>query len=155
MAVSEELIKKINNLIKLDHDAVEAYQQAIDRMKSETCKQKLSEFQEDHRRHVRELSECVTRFGGKPQTRDVKGFFLKGMTAVQSMMGDEMALIAMQTNEKLTNRTYDEATKDASFPDDVKRIISRNRGDEARHLAWINKAIEQRLWEERGTEAQV
>jgi rubrerythrin len=79
--------------------------------------------------------------------------FIKGMTAIQSMAGDEMALKAMQTNERLTNRTYQEALDDADLPDDVREIVARNRADEARHLTWVEKALAERLWEA-GTTAQ-
>ena len=148
MAVSEALIKRLNHLLMLDHDAVDAYQQAIDRLTNEYCRSQLLTFQADHRRHIADLKDCIVRYGGKAQDRrDVKGFFIKGMTAIQSMMGDEMALKAMQTNEKLTNRDYQEAVDDKSLPDDVREIIVKNRADEARHLDWINKALDQRLWE--------
>jgi len=153
MATSEALINRLNSLLMLDHDAVDAYQQAIDRIKSEYCRSQLRAFQADHRQHITDLKECITRYGGKPQDRrDVKGFFIKGMTAMQSMMGDEMALKAMQTNEKLTNKNYQEALDDRSLPDDVRSIVAKNRADEARHLDWINQALSQRLWESSGTQ---
>lgn len=148
MAVSEKFVERLNNLMMLDHDAVDAYQQAIDRMKSEFCKQKLREFQADHRRHIADLKDCVVRYGGQPKDRrDIKGFFIKGMTAIQSMMGDEMALVAMRTNEKLTNSEYQKAVDDRTIPEDVAKVLVKNRGDEARHLAWVEQAIDQKLWQ--------
>lgn len=149
MAVSQQLIDRLNKLLMLDHDAVEAYQQAIDRMGSATCRNKLSEFQNDHRRHIDGLKKCITQFGGTPKDRtDVKGFFIKGMTSLQSMMGDEMALKAMQTNEKLTNRTYQDALDDLQMPEDIRLLVQKNRDDERRHLQWIEMALQQRLWEQ-------
>lgn len=149
MAVSQQLIDRLNKLLMLDHDAVEAYQQAIDRMDSATCRNKLSEFQNDHRRHIDELKKCIAQFGGTPKDRtDVKGFFIKGMTSLQSMMGDEMALKAMQTNEKLTNRTYQDALDDLQMPEDIRLLVQKNRDDERRHLQWIEMALQQRLWEQ-------
>lgn len=152
MATSEALIKRLNDLLMLDHDAVEAYQQAIDRLKSDVCRRNLQEFQSDHRRHIVDLRDCIVRYDGKPHDRtDVKGFFIKGMTAIQSMVGDQMAMKAMQVNEKLTNRIYEDAVKDQTLPDDVRQLITRNRADEVRHLDWINKAIEERFWESEPT----
>jgi uncharacterized protein (TIGR02284 family) len=148
MAVSEKLIGRLNDLLMLDHDAVDAYEQAIKRLSSEFCRTKLREFQGDHRRHIADLKDCIVRYGGKPQDhRDIKGFFIKGMTAIQAMAGDEMALKAMQTNEKLTNAKYEEASREAGWPDDVRELVQRGRGDEARHLEWINEAIDRRYWE--------
>jgi uncharacterized protein (TIGR02284 family) len=149
MATSEKLIHRLNELLMLDHDAVDAYQQAIDGMKSELCRQRLREFQADHRRHIQELKACVQQYGGVPKDRrDVKGFFIKGMTAIQAAIGDHGALKAMQTNERLTNREYEQAVADATMPVDVLEILRRNRADEARHLAWINDALDRRLWEQ-------
>ena len=155
MAVSEKLIQKLNDLLMLDHDAVDAYEQAIKRIDSELCRNKLREFQADHRRHIVDLKDCVVRYEAKPRDHaDIKGFFIKGMTAIQAMAGDEMALKAMQTNEKLTNAKYQEALDDLTMPDDVRSIVQRNRNDEKRHLEWINLALSQRYWEQTGPTIQ-
>lgn len=148
MAISESLLNRLNKLLMLDHDAVDAYEQAITRINANSVKTKLREFQADHRRHIDKLNEVIKQYGGTPQNRrDVKGFFIKGMTAIQSMVGDEMALKAMQTNEKLTNSTYQDALDELSMPEDIGDIVRRNREDERRHLDWINKALNQRVWE--------
>ena len=34
------------------------------------------------------------------------------------------------------------------FPDDVLELVRRNYADEQRHLAWIERALDQRLWEQ-------
>jgi uncharacterized protein (TIGR02284 family) len=148
MAISEKLIDRLNSLLMLDHDAVDAYEQAITRLSSEVCRQKLREFQGDHKRHIVDLKRCIEGFHAKAKDRsDLKGFFIKGMTAIQAMAGDEMALKAMQINERLTNREYQEALEDESLPDEVRDIVARGRADEGRHLDWINKALAERLWE--------
>jgi len=148
MAVSEKLISHLNDLLMLDHDAVDAYEQAIKRFNQSGCRTQLTAFQADHRRHIADLKDCIVRYGGRPKDRrDVKGFFMKGMTALQSMAGDEMALKAMLSNERFTNSRYAEAMHDVSFPDDVRELVAKNRADEARHLDWIEKAIDRRVWE--------
>ncbi len=148
MAVSEKLIERLNDLLMLDHDAIEAYESAIKRMSSEYCRGKLREFQADHRRHVVDIKACVESYGGTPKDRrDVKGFFIQGMTAIQSMGGDEPALKAMHTNERITNREYEQALQDKSLPEDVRKLVQKNRSDEARHLAWIEEALRQRYFE--------
>jgi uncharacterized protein (TIGR02284 family) len=148
MAISEAFLSRLNNLLMLDHDAVDAYEQAIKRMKSPVVSGRLRAFQDDHRRHIADLTACITKYGGQPQNRrDVKGFFIKGMTALQSVMGDEMALKAMHTNERLTNRYYQDALDEVTYPADARAIVERNRADEARHLAWIEEALKSRVWE--------
>ena len=145
--MTNDLVRALNDLVALDLDAVEAYQSAIDRIDAVPLRERLREFQGDHQRHVRELSECVMRFGGKPRRRpDVKGFFLKGFTAATSMMGDGNALSAMRGNEELTSRTYRKALEQ-SWPADLREMIERNYADEVRHLAFVEEALRTRAWE--------
>jgi uncharacterized protein (TIGR02284 family) len=144
---TKELEKELNSLIHLDHDAVSAYESAIGRIDNEPIKQQLRSFQEDHKRHIRDLSNALKSAGGKPNDRsDVKGVFIKGFTAVTSMMGTEAALRAMQGNEKLTTSTYARA-REKDFGPSIKTIIDRNYEDERRHLAYIENTLRTRPWE--------
>lgn len=145
-----QTVEKLNHLIQLDFDAVGAYQAAIDRIDVESIRASLREFQEDHRRHIADLSAQVRRLGGEPKDRpDAKGFVLKGFTAVTSMMGTEAALRAMQGNEKLTNTTYANALRE-SWSDEIRTLLEKNHRDEQRHLAWIEDALRNRIWEHTG-----
>jgi len=145
-----QIIEKLNHLIQLDFDAVGAYDAAIHRIDVESIRTRLAEFQDDHRRHISELSGLVRARGGVPMERpDAKGFILKGFTAVTSMMGNEAALRAMQGNEKLTNSSYANALRE-NWPPDVRDVIERNHRDEQRHLAYIEDALRNRIWEQSG-----
>jgi uncharacterized protein (TIGR02284 family) len=142
----EDAIKRLNNLIHLDVDAIQAYQQAIDACDTAEIRARLTEFKGDHARHVRDLEGVVRSLGGEPvEGRDVKGFFIEGFTAIMSH-GDRSALFAMRGNEELTNRTYDAARK-ANLPAEAVTVVERNYQDEARHLAWIKDAISSRKWD--------
>jgi uncharacterized protein (TIGR02284 family) len=145
-----QTIEKLNDLIGLDYDAVGAYDAAIHRIDVESIRARLAEFREDHRRHIRDLSAQVRQLGGTPREHaDAKGFILKGFTAVTSMMGNEAALRAMQGNEKLTNSSYGNALRE-NWPESVRHIIERNHHDEQRHLAYIEDALRNRIWETGG-----
>ena len=52
----------------------------------------------------------------------------------------------MRSNELLTNKTYDKA-RSWDLPADVRELIERNYADEQRHLAYIEQAIENKVWE--------
>ncbi|MDY7228392.1 DUF2383 domain-containing protein [Hyalangium rubrum] len=147
---NQKMIERLNDLIALDYDAVGAYEAAIDRIHEEFLRMRLREFQLDHRRHIQDLSIVVERMGGKARERpDVKGFLLKGFTAVTALMGTEAALRAMQGNERLTNSTYRKAMEQ-EWTDDVRQIIDRNFHDEQRHLAFIEESLRTRSWEQTG-----
>jgi uncharacterized protein (TIGR02284 family) len=148
MPNENDTVKKLNNLIALDIDAVNAYEAAIKRIDVISIQERLREFQQDHRRHVQNLSEFVIRLGGSPRQKpDVKGFIIKGFTAATSAMGNEAALKAMQGNEELTNRTYKSAL-DEQWPADIRTIIERNFADEQRHLAYVKECLRIRTWEQ-------
>ena len=50
------LIAALNDLIQLDHDAVEGYTIAIDRIRDATRRETLVDFRADHKRHIEELA---------------------------------------------------------------------------------------------------
>jgi uncharacterized protein (TIGR02284 family) len=138
-----KLVDKLNHLIALDYDAVNAYETAIGRIASEQIREPLRRFQADHERHIRDLSAKVLELGQKPRNRpDGRGFFIRAFTAVTSLMGDRAALVAMRSNEQLTNHTYDKALEDPFWPPTLRDLIERNRDDERRHLRFIQDAIE-------------
>jgi uncharacterized protein (TIGR02284 family) len=148
----EKTIDTMNDLIKLDLDAVSAYTQAIEACQSQEIKLKLEEFREDHQRHVVDLSAQVRVMGGEPATsRDIKGFLIEAFTAITSH-GDRSAILAMRGNEELTNRYYASAL-DKDLPVDVRNIVERNYEDEKKHLSWIKGVIASRAWEKTGKAA--
>jgi rubrerythrin len=79
----------------------------------------------------------------------VKGTLLGTVTALRSRLGTEQALHAMRGNEQLTTSTYARMLA-KPFPDDVLEVVRKNFADEQRHLAWIERALDQRLWEQAG-----
>lgn len=138
----DEILNNIEKLIHLDVDATHAYDQAIKNVNEPMIKDKLVQFQADHRRHIDLLSAKVLELGGIPPelTSDFKGFLISGFTALRSLTGTKGALEAMETNEKLTTAKYDEASK-KDFPADILSIIQGNLADEQRHLSFVREAI--------------
>jgi uncharacterized protein (TIGR02284 family) len=146
--MDEKAHKTINELIRLDIDAAGAYRSAIEACEVRGIRRNLTEFLRDHMRHIRDLSQILRADGGKPATkRDVKGVFLKGFTSVMSQ-GDRSALLAMNGNERLTNAMYKSALEDGAYTREARQVIQANYADERRHLAWIQKALKERLWEQ-------
>lgn len=141
---TKDIIDKLNGLIQLDFDAIQAYESAIKRIDIEAINNELEQFKRDHERHILDLSEVVRGLGGEPLSpgRDLKGVLLETMTALRSVLGTTQALKAMRTGEQLTNRQYDEAVR-LDLPRHVQAIVARNREDERRHLEYIEGAIKQ------------
>lgn len=147
--MTTKVIDLLNALIQLDYDAVLAYTRAIDGVDEahHAVRHRLVSFRADHERHVVELSQAVARLHGEVKTkrRDLKGLLIEGMTAAQALLGTHGALLAMRTNEELTNRRYDAALQE-DLPADVRALLLRARDDERRHAEWIEGAIERQVW---------
>ncbi len=144
---TEKIIEELSELIRYDYDAIGAYNTAIDDIKELSAREPLKEFRGDHERHVLELSAIVNGLGGKaPEKPDFKGVLRKTMTKMAGLGGTEGTLKAMRSNEEVLNKTYaHHLTFD--FPDDIKEVIRRNYADEQRHLAWVESALQSRIWE--------
>ena len=152
MALSiDKQIEELNELIRFDHDAIGAYNSAINDIKQAAIRDPLIQFRGDHERHVQNLSAIVMRLGGKPvDAPGLKGVVRKTMTKVAGLGGTELTLKAMRSNEEVLNKTYAHHLS-LDFPDDIKQVIRGNYADEQRHLAWVEQALQSRLWESSAT----
>lgn len=139
----EDMAEELGDVLKLDVDAIEAYNEAIERVQSQELRSRLSAFRDDHQRHVSDLTEAIRDMGHQPPEPkpDMKGKLIEGMTAMRSAMGDEQALKAMRQNETVTNRTYEKAVQSFTWPGEVQRMLSAGLSDERRHLDWIEQQL--------------
>jgi uncharacterized protein (TIGR02284 family) len=133
---------KLNSLIRLDADAVNAYTQAINRIEEPDIRKQLESYRDDHKAHIDSLTEIIENLGEQPvePTKDLKGFLIEGFTKIRSMGGTPAALQAMENNEKLTNRKYAEATE-WDMSNEVHQVITMNYQDEKEHLASIQRHL--------------
>lgn len=143
VAKTKDVTKLLNDLIALDFDAIEAYEAAIVRLSVANDKEQLTRFMEDHRRHVRDLTECVRELGEHPQTEgDFKRILTKGKVVIGGLAGDEAVLKAMKSNEDDTNKAYERATQFTGLSDRIQAILQTNLSDERRHRDWIERRLE-------------
>lgn len=139
----QEIVEHLNDLRQLDYDAIQTYEQASRHAGADAeVRSDLERFRIDHERHLLDLAAVIAQHGGvaKPLRRDAKGLLLEGLTRLRSATGLGGALRAMRTNERLTNRRYDEAL-DLPLPADVLVVLRANLDDERRHLAAIEAHI--------------
>lgn len=139
---NEDLCKELNELVRLDFDAIKAYQAAIERLDSAEYRRRLGEFLVDHERHTVELAEEVRALGGVPDDGPGAMRLLTTGAVKLGALGDDMGVLhAMNTNEAITNRSYEAAVERfEGYP--VQEIVARNREDERRHKAWIEQVLE-------------
>ena len=148
MALStDKIIEELNELIRYDYDAIGAYDTAIAGIHELAARDPLIEFRADHERHIIELSAIVRRLGATPVDKpDFKGIARKTMTKVAGLGGTELILKAMQSNERVLVKAYMHH-QSLDFPADIAQLIHANFLDEERHLAWVQSALQTRIWE--------
>jgi hypothetical protein len=138
MSGNAKALATLQGLAQLDVDASFAYRRAIAAIEIPDIRRELVWAWRDHERHVEALGTEIRRLGGETPShgRDMKGFAIEGVTALRSALGAISALRAMRMNERLTNAQYEAALK-AELPESAWAVVSRNRGDERRHLDFI------------------
>jgi len=144
MIGSEDTVEGLlSNLIKLDYDAAEAYEAAVNRLESKEYREKLQSFGQDHLSHTRNLGEILRQMGKNvPQGPDVKQLLTKGKVVIADLFGDKAILTAMKTNEDDTNTAYERAIVHKEVTDNVRQILQNNLADERRHRQWILGQLE-------------
>lgn len=143
----KDLLEMLQDLVKLDLAAAEAYQEAVERLDNPIYKQQLAAFMRDHERHVEELTPVVRTMGGEPpDDAGAKEWLTEGKVALSSLGGDKSILKAMKSNENDTNIAYERCLDRA--PLEARGIIERGLADERRHREWIL----QQLGEEEASE---
>jgi len=138
-----EVIAALNDLIQLDHDAIEGYTIAINTIRNHGHREALVAFRHDHARHVEALGALVRERGGKPARVSHLGGPLgpavKSLGAAKA--GDAAVLLAFRAVERETRRRYLSSVSD-QYPDDVRPLLLRHASDEEIHFQWIESSIE-------------
>lgn len=143
-SASETIIRKLNDLIELDHDAIAAYEAAIERLEHPGYKAQLREYCDDHERHTRNLAERVVQLGGEPASGpDMMKILTKGKVVIADIIGNDRAiLMAMRANEEVTNKRYELALDVDGMDAQTRSIVEANLADERRHRAWISAQLD-------------
>lgn len=138
-----QLLATLNDLLQLDHDAVEAYTVAIDNLRSEQLRGTIRAFRGDHERHIRDLSTLIRARGGAPieMPHIPTGFFKLGVQKAASAGGDRELLLAFKANEGQVRDKY-RRTSVQAMDVEATALIRRNAADEERHYAWVTQALE-------------
>lgn len=138
-APAAEIIDGLNDLLQLNHDAIGAYDIAIEKLEDRDHATQISGFRLDHERHIRELNQLIQQLGATPKNEPhATGPLKEAMQSLGAMAGDRGALMAWRTNELQVRTKYDNyAARANQWPDEVKRMVDRQALDEERHYSWV------------------
>ena len=150
MPTGAELIAELNDLLALDHDAVQAYSLAIGAISNAEYRDTLAGFRGDHQRHVEQLTQLIQNNGGVPVQLPhlPTGPFKLAVQALGTLGDDRSVLLAFKSNEAQVRDKY---RRHAARPHGtaVGVILRAAAADEERHYEWVEGALE-RLGIERG-----
>ncbi|MBV9774702.1 MAG: ferritin-like domain-containing protein, partial [Gemmatimonadetes bacterium] len=137
------LVAELNDLLQLDHDAVQAYTLAISSLPMDAYRESLTRYREDHERHVAELSELIRRYGGVPVQLPhlPTGVFKLAVQAAGAAGEHRAVLLAFKTNEGQARDKYRRHAEALHSPE-VDEVIRRAAADEERHYAWVTQMLD-------------
>ena len=137
------LIAELEDLLQLDHDAIQSYALAHRTLDHEPYRQTVQRMRGDHERHVEELTALVRRHGGIPLELPHPTALAKLATqATGAVAGDRYTLIAFRANERQSRDKYARAARAAvAWPEDVRAVVERAADDEERHYEWVDETL--------------
>lgn len=138
-----EILEGLNDLLQLDHDAVGAYEIAMEKLNDRDHADMIAGFRRDHERHIRELNELIADLGGTPVNQPhATGPFKLALQSLGGLAGDRGTLMAFRTNELAVRAKYDAyAAKANAWPTSLKRVIDACALDEERHYRWVSEVL--------------
>jgi rubrerythrin len=138
-----KLIAELNDLLRLDHDAMGAYTIAIEAVESVTYRETLEGFRRDHERHIQELTELVHAAGGTPAEAPhmASSPFKLAVQALGKLAGSDRALIlAFKANEGESVAKYAVAAE-RPHAENVAEVLRRAARDEEKHYEWAESRL--------------
>jgi ElaB/YqjD/DUF883 family membrane-anchored ribosome-binding protein len=142
---TSEVLDGLNDLLQLDHDAIGAYEIAMEKLEDRDAAAQIAGYLRDHERHVRELNELIRDLGGTPHNEPhATGPFKEALQSIGALAGDKGILLAWRTNELQVRTKYDAYAARANFwPHEAKRLTDLNALDEERHYQWVSDVLAQ------------
>jgi rubrerythrin len=139
-----ETLARLNDLLQLDYDAVQAYTLAMDNLENEQHRDTIRRFRTDHERHIDNLSALIRGRNGTPVEllHIPTGPFKLAIQAVGIAGGDNGILLAFKANERQVRDKY-RRVAERPFPDDVKTVLQGNAADEQRHYSWVLETLDE------------
>ena len=139
MVGNEDGIKDlVTNLIYLEHDAIAAYDNCIERLDDEALSARIAEFKQDHLRHLDVLRRIAAETGAEaPVEGDMKQILTTGKIVLADLRGDAAILKTMKTNEDDTVTAYERASRHPDAIPESKAFFMEAHQDELRHREWM------------------
>lgn len=132
----------LHRLVELDFDAIEAYQAALVRFDDTRYRSRMSSFEQDHARHVHELSVLLRAMDREPPAGpNMKKYLSTGKVVIAGLINDRAILMAMITNEDDMTVAYERAVARTDLSVEIRELLERHLSDERRHREWFREQL--------------
>ncbi len=133
----------LKELVELEYAATDAYEAAVERLENPAYREKLTEFKEDHERHIQEISALLQKNEHEVPEKGMLGkqLLTTAKVVLANMIGDNTILQAMKSNEIDTNTAYERMNDHNNKWSDAEEFIKKGLQDERRHKAWLENTL--------------
>lgn len=141
--IEADQVAKLNDLLQLDHDAVQAYTVAIENVEREDFRDALIRFRGDHQSHIENLTGLIRSHGGIPVELPhvPTGVFKLAVQEAGRVGGDKALLLAFKSNEGQVREKYARLAERTPESRD-RQVLMSNAADEELHYRWVSDALE-------------
>lgn len=145
-----EMVRQLDSLIRLELDAVQAYEIALGKVRDANAKKYFSLWRDEHRRQIGGLAKAVDALGlGSPRqyedfSKDMnaQSVLTQGFRDVRVLSDEREIVEAMLENERFSMRCYDEARRRlADLPMDMKAQLFDHQKLDQSHSDAIEKEL--------------
>jgi uncharacterized protein (TIGR02284 family) len=134
MAVNDNLIEVLNDLIQINNDRIEGYKRASNEAEEDDMDLKaiFNRMADESRGYVAELTQEVVKLGGEPTTSTTNSgkIYRAWMDVKATFTGnDRKAILAScEFGEDAAQKAYEAAlSSDESLPLDVRQLIANQK----------------------------
>lgn len=138
----EATAKALQYLMQYEIDYSYILSQAVDGTSNTAIREKLLKSKEQAETNIKHLAELVTKYGRTPPTysRDFKGFFMQGYTALRGIATDKGMLRALHSNTVLVLNAYENTLK-SDLPGDVRSMVQRILDEKREMIKYLDGQI--------------
>ena len=131
MKFTEEVAKKLNNLLEKNYDAEKGYQDAAERIENPSMKDFLQEQAQKRYDFGHEIKTEIKNYGEEPD----KGGSAKGtvhrawmdLKAAVASSSEEQVMEEVQRGEQSAINEYNEVISETSLPPSVQQVLTKQR----------------------------
>ena len=133
----------IINTLDLENSVKEAYMQSISRITDSTYKSKLSEFLDEHEKHISELSNLlkIHKKESLIKTSKLNPAIAKIKIMFANLIGDKLILSSISNYEADLHKIYERINARHDIWSEFKEIFKQALKDENKHKVWLDDEV--------------